>query len=37
MRRRDVLKLTAGVTMFTTPHVARAQRELMNTMNCGSL
>jgi len=27
MRRRDVLRLAAGATMLSTPHIARAQRE----------
>ena len=27
MRRRDVLKLSAGVAMLAAPHVARAQRD----------
>jgi len=27
MRRRDVLKLSAGAAMLVVPHIARAQRE----------
>ena len=27
MRRRDLLRLSAGAAMLATPHIARAQRE----------